>query len=937
MNDAGKTKAQLIEELNELRRQISEHRVIEGEPGDLQYREIIWGVQHRLRDAVAKMQSSDDIRHVLSVLKEGLQALEIRFQDCGINLIDPRRDPAVRSLSSLGRGEEWISPGQAWGQDFILQIWKDGVPVYRRDLQAEDVYGERDEYLQYFGHSVRSVVDVPFAHGTLAVNSREPDAFTEKNIADLMRLTTVLEEGFRRVDDLQALEQRNRELEDKDRLLIAFHRIGQTILSSLDIEQILGILTEQVVEAGVFRSLTISLVDEKARTVEQRRGMVVLPGGEYIKQSFDQSYDLDTSPDILADVVRRGRFEVVEGWDKKRYNPAIDRPENFTNKVAYFIPIKQKGRIVAVLATGSLIEEKEEILHRIEVMEPLLGQVAIALEHAGLYEKAQEDITERKQAEQEKVVALAVQKVRNEILQMQAEEDWSTVADLAYRELKNLMAFDDFGINIVDSERETFFCYVGSTKGVWRGDTMDFLPTSLKEAMASGEAIYRRNRGEMEQCGDNIGMSKNSVIDVPFMDGTIAANSTQEDAFSESDIQTLKQFAQVISEAHRRLQDLAERERLERELIRLERLRAVGELSAGVSHNLNNILTSVLGPAQLLKRKTDDPDLLREADEIISSAQRARDLVHELHLSVRTAGEESLTPVSVDQVIQQAIQASRPRWKDEAEARGISIEMATHWGEVPSIRGTETGLHAIFTNLIFNAVDAMPKGGTVTIRTERAGDQVQITFADTGIGMDEETCRRVFEPFFTTKMDVGSGLGLSTAYNAITGWGGGIEVDSTPGEGTTFSLHFPVWTEAVAGEQEESVSVVATRPGKILVVDDDEAVCHLLARLLGEQHEVETVANGRQALGRFGPERYDVVLIDLGMSGMPGDELLREMRQIDQLVVAVLITGWDLPDSDARVASFDFQVQKPFDDLDQVEDVVARALEVHGQRTEEGS
>lgn len=149
--------------------------------------------------------------------------------------------------------------------------------------------------------------------------------------------------------------------------------------------------------------------------------------------------------------------------------------------------------------------------------------------------------------------------------------------------------------------------------------------------------------------------------------------------------------------------------------IRLERLRAVGELSAGVSHNLNNILSSVLGPAQLLKRMTDDSDILRETEDIISSARQARDLVHRLHLSVRGVEEDKLLPISVNEAIQEVVQTSRPRWKDEPESRGIDMELVTQLTDAPPIRGTSSRLHDIFTNLIFNAVDAMPEGGTITI------------------------------------------------------------------------------------------------------------------------------------------------------------------------------------------------------------------------------
>jgi hypothetical protein len=189
MKDERKTKAQLIRELNELRRQVDDEKPMEGESRSSRRQKIRREVHHRLHDAIAQMQSSDDIQHILSVLKDGLHELEIPFQDCGINLIGPQRDPAVVSLNSLGKEGGWIPPTQAWGQDLVLQFWKAGVPVYRRDLQAEDVYGERDRYLEYFGHPVRCVLDIPFAYGTLAVNSEKPDAFSPENIEDLEYLT----------------------------------------------------------------------------------------------------------------------------------------------------------------------------------------------------------------------------------------------------------------------------------------------------------------------------------------------------------------------------------------------------------------------------------------------------------------------------------------------------------------------------------------------------------------------------------------------------------------------------------------------------------------------------------------------------------------------------------------------------------------------------
>jgi len=243
------------------------------------------------------------------------------------------------------------------------------------------------------------------------------------------------------------------------------------------------------------------------------------------------------------------------------------------------------------------------------------------------------------------------------------------------------------------------------------------------------------------------------------------------------------------------------------------------------------------------------------------------------------------------------------------------------------------GLHDLLLNLLFNAVDAMPEGGTITLCTQSVDGGVQLTVRDTGIGMEEETRRRVFEPFFTTKMDVGSGLGLSTVHGTVTRWGGHIEVESAPGQGTTFTLWFPAWSESEVQPQEAaSTERLPVRGGRLLIVEDDEGTCGLLDRLLSETHEVETVLSGREALEQFTPGRYDVVLIDLGMPGLPGDRVAQQMQRIDPSVVTVLITGWELRPGDRRRAVFDFWIQKPFDDFDEVDWVVIRAIELHDAR-----
>ena len=290
--------------------------------------------------------------------------------------------------------------------------------------------------------------------------------------------------------------------------------------------------------------------------------------------------------------------------------------------------------------------------------------------------------------------------------------------------------------------------------------------------------------------------------------------------------------------------------------------------------------------------------------------------------------------VAVNEVVHEAIRSARPRWKDETGARGVSVEVVPVLGDVPPVQGTESTLHGILVNLLLNAVDAMPEGGRITVSTEAVDGEVEIAVSDTGRGMDKETRRQVFEPFFTTKLDVGSGLGLSTAYGAVTGWGGGMEVESAPGEGTTFRVRLPAWKEEAEEEGAEAEDGRGMR-GKLLIVENDEGVSRLLARLLSANYEVEVAAGGREALEVFTPGKYDVAMIDIGMPSVPGDRVAGEMKGRDASLVTVLITGWEIDDDDAGLAHFDFRIRKPFDDLDEVEDVVARAIKLHDERADE--
>ena len=392
----------------------------------------------------------------------------------------------------------------------------------------------------------------------------------------------------------------------------------------------------------------------------------------------------------------------------------------------------------------------------------------------------------------------------------------------------------------------------------------------------------------------------------------------------------VKEHTRELSEANESLQkEIEDHGHTERKLIRVQRLTALGEMSAGMGHNLNNILTGIVVPAQLLEMQIKNPGVRTYVSMIRNSAERAVSLVERLHMAVRRK-EEEVGPVELNPILEEIVRTTQPRWKDESEANGLSIHVITELGDIPVIAGTSSGVHDIAMNLLLNALDAMADGGTISFTTESLNGKARLVVSDTGCGMGKETADRVFEPFFTTKVGVGSGLGLSTVYGSVTRWGGNIDVESSPGEGTVFTIEFPAWkgTQKIKKPEPKTAQV---RAGRILVVDDEETICVFLSNLLSGSHAVETAIGAAEAFGKFAAGKFDVAMIDLGMPEVPGNRIAEQMRQMDPGLVTVLITGWNLEEDDKRLSAFDFRLRKPFSNADQIRNVLAKAIEFHDE------
>jgi CheY-like chemotaxis protein len=343
----------------------------------------------------------------------------------------------------------------------------------------------------------------------------------------------------------------------------------------------------------------------------------------------------------------------------------------------------------------------------------------------------------------------------------------------------------------------------------------------------------------------------------------------------------------------------------------------LGQMASGIAHDINNALSPVALYTETLLE--EDESLSPRARAYLEISQRAIEDVAQtigrLTAFYRDREPElALVPVDLNTLVPQVVDLTRARWHDIPQKRGVVIAMRTDLTpNLPAVMGLESEIREALTNLVFNAVDAMPEGGTLTVRTRVAAPAtsapadspetapaqvVHLEIVDTGIGMDEEARRRCWEPFFTTKGERGTGLGLAMVYGVVQRHNAQIAIVSEAGEGTTMRLSFPAVDVGSEAPRLAPEAPDRPRPLRILVVDDDPVLIEALGdSLAGDGHTVVRAPGGQAGIDAFeashgGPEPFDVVLTDLGMPLVDGRAVASAVKTLSSTTPVILLTGW---------------------------------------------
>jgi signal transduction histidine kinase/uncharacterized membrane protein affecting hemolysin expression len=581
---------------------------------------------------------------------------------------------------------------------------------------------------------------------------------------------------------------------------------------------------------------------------------------------------------------------------------------------------------------GQLIDRFNEMLGQIQKRDSELQQAHDKLE-LRVEERTRDlrdEIGERKRAEAELKQQFSRISLLNQITQAISDrQDTDSILHVVLRQLDDHMGLDLGIITLIDAKSPSLNVAALRVKNSLLADQFDVHEGSVLPLDETGFGLCEK--GQTVYFPDTIkgnapfieklaSTGWRSVTAVPLMVeeklfGVVIAARLKADAFSSGDCEFLRMLSEHVALAahqallHKELETAYnELRQTQASVLQQERLKALGQMASGIAHDVNNALSPVVGFSDIILAGDFGLDARgkKYLKYIRTAGEDIAHIVARLREFYRAHDDnESLQSLNLNALVEQVVEMTRPRWRDIPQSHGLTIEVETELAqEILELGGIESEIREAFTNLVLNAVDAMPQGGKIILRTrmirQQIGSkhpwQIAVEISDTGTGMNEETRKRCLEPFFSTKGKRGTGLGLPMVYGVMKRHEGTIEIQSEPGQGTTFRLLFPVRTNLSKDDKDENLGPI--QPLQILCIDDEPLLRELIKEILERDgHEVEVSDSGQSGLDEFRLARqrgrpFDVVITDLGMPYVDGRQVARTVKQESPSTPVVMLTGW---------------------------------------------